>query len=424
VDSLRHLITGILYLCGTSVFAAGLGVSSFLPTGTSITNTFTNGVLTVERAEAVDSQWKPYANSFTTGSTITVSLGLAGAIGFYRPLAVDLSPGVLGFSNLVASYSLLSTIAGAGGVTGAGINKWSSLFEGGAATNAQLSRPHIAMTDSAGDIFIADKDAHGVRKIRSDGIILTVAGTSVQGNGPDYPTNATSVMLDQPNGLWVRTDGAVYILDLGNAKIRKLDTNGILSTMFTVTGLAVGRGIWVTDDESLAYVCSGTVVKKWTPAGGVVDFATGFSELGNLAVDPNGWLVVTDRGAHRVYRLSNDGNSRTIIAGNGTITGGGDNQAATSTGLNQVRGIWFLPTGAYLLGTDAGSQVWYVDTAGVIHLLLNGNSSSHAGDGSYFFNPGQARVSKVRQITMDYEGNLLITEHDAGYVRKVRFLRN
>ncbi|MDB6035206.1 MAG: hypothetical protein JWM16_5544 [Verrucomicrobiales bacterium] len=245
---------------------------------------------------------------------------LIGAMGFYRPLGVDLSPGGLGFSNLVASYSLLTTIAGAGGVTGAGVNKWNTSFEGSAATNAQLSRPHIAMTDGAGNIFIADKDAHGIRKVRIDGTIVTVAGTSIQGNGTDNPANATSVMLDQPNGLWVRKDGTVYILDLGNAKVRRLDTNGTLSTMFTVTGLAAGRGIWVKNDESLAYVCSGTIVKKWTPAGGVVDFATGFSELGNLAMDPNGFLVVTERGANRVYRLSNDGSSRTIIAGNGTTT--------------------------------------------------------------------------------------------------------
>jgi hypothetical protein len=67
-----------------------------------------------------------------------------------------------------------------------------------------------------------------------------------------------------------------------------------------------------------------------------------------------------------------------------------------------------------------------VDTAGIIHLLVHGTSAntSHAGDNTYFFNPAQARVSKIRQITLDYTGNILITEHDAGYVRKIRFLRN
>jgi hypothetical protein len=91
--------------------------------------------------------------------------------------------------------------------------------------------------------------------------------------------------------------------------------------------------------------------------------------------------------------------------------------------LNQVRAVCFLPTGAYFLGTDAGSQVWYVDVEGKIHLFLHGNSTSQAGDGPWFYNPTEPRVSKVRQITSTREGDLLITEHDSGYVRKVRFLR-
>ena len=74
--------------------------------------------------------------------------------------------------------------------------------------------------------------------------------------------------------------------------------------------------------------------------------------------------------------------------------------------------------------TDAGSQVWYVDTSGYIHLFLNGNAISHSGDGSWFYDPSTPKVSKVRQITMDYDGNLIITEHDAGYIRKVQFLRH
>jgi uncharacterized repeat protein (TIGR03803 family) len=260
----------------------------------------------------------------------------------------------------------------------------------------------------------------------SYGTIVTVAGTYSPGDGPDTPTPGTQVALNEPNGLWVRGDGTVYILDLANGKIRRLDPNGTMTLLFAVPGgIASGRGLWVSDDELLAYVCSGTVVKRWTPSEGVTDFATGFNQLRNLAFDPAGALVVTDRGGHSVYRLSADG-SKTRIAGNGATSsnpGGGDGGLATITGLNQVRAVCFLPTGAYFLGTDAGSQVWYVDVEGKIHLFLHGNSTSQAGDGPWFYNPTEPRVSKVRQITSTREGDLLITEHDSGYVRKVRFLR-
>ena len=64
-----------------------------------------------------------------------------------------------------------------------------------------------------------------------------------------------------------------------------------------------------------------------------------------------------------------------------------------------------------------------MDTAGYVHLLLNGyRNDVHAGDNTWFYNPNEYRVSKCRAVTMDYEGDLLITENDMGFVRKVRFL--
>ena len=175
------------------------------------------------------------------------------------------------------------------------------------------------------------------------------------------------------------------------------------------------------DDETLAYYCAGTILKKWTPAGGITTLASGFIDLANLVVDPKGQLVVTDRGSNLVYRVAASG-TRTIIAGNGTISGGGDGFSALQTGLYGVRGVWFLPTGGYLLATHEGSQVWYVDAAGLIHLFVNGRANFHFGDGSFFFTAGLS-ISEPRSVTLDYDGNLLITENDYGYVRKIRFLR-
>ena len=64
-----------------------------------------------------------------------------------------------------------------------------------------------------------------------------------------------------------------------------------------------------------------------------------------------------------------------------------------------------------------------MDTEGYIHLFLNGAPSFHSGDGAWFYDPSAFKLSAVRQITMDYDGNLIITENDAGYIRKVQFLR-
>lgn len=387
----------------------------------AVTNAFTNGVCTLRRAESVGGLWRAVVNVFTTSNVARASLEMTGAMGFYRAEALDLSGGRAGFTNLTRAYGLLSTIAGAGGPKDA--NNWRSEFEGGPATSAVLSGPHIAIADRAGQIYIADKDAHGVRKICLDGTIVTAAGISAPGDGPDEDTVATECALNQPNGLWVNPDGTVFILDLANHKIRRLATNGTIRTLFSVSvNDPIQRGLWVSEDETLAYVTTFTAVKKWVRDEGVTDFSTGYTQLGNIAMDLQGNLVVTDRGAHRVYRLDSAGN-RTPIAGNGTTSGGGDGQPALETGLEEVRGVWFLPSGAYFLCTHRGSRVWYVDTEGYIHLFLNGSrNGAHAGDGTWFYNPSQNRVSECREVTMDSRGNLLITENDAGFIRRVKFL--
>lgn len=411
---------------GTS--AEGLRIDNLSRNGdVDLVGTFATGVATIFASTNVAGPWLPYTNSFTTNETVTLRLGTPASNTFYRALAVELSSGRPGFTNLIYSYDLLTTFAGAGG-PGDNSNKWRPEFEGGYATNALLSGPHIALADTNGNVFIADKDSHGIRKVLPNGIIVTVAGINSAGNGPDDLTIGTNVAIANPNGLWVRKDGVVYIMDLDNAKIRVLETNGMMRTLFTVPeGIQFGRGLWVNDEETMAYISSQTTVKKWTVEGGVTNYSTGFTELANLVIDLEGNLVVTDRGTHSVWRIYEDG-LRERIAGNGftfNTTDGGDGGLATATGLEGVRGIWFLPTGGFFLCTHRGSQVWYVDTGGFIHLFLNGHrSETHAGDNTWFYNPGEFRVSECRAVTMDHEGNLLVTEHDSGYIRKVKFLRH
>ena len=389
----------------------------------SLSDAFTNGAVTIEQADAPGTVWEPLQNCFTPTQEVAVVASPEATGMIFRASAWDFSDTQYGFTNFVNAYGRITLIAGPG-ATRSDDNEWRPEFEGGPATNALLSTPHMAMANREGEIFIADKDAHAIRKIRHDGTITTVAGINAPGNGADTATNAAEVALYVPNGLWVGTNGTLYILDMGNGKIRRVATDGSMTLLFSVpSGIFGGRGLWVSDDEQLAYVSSSSVVKKWTPAGGVVNYATGFTQLGNLVVDSQGYVVVTDRGADSVYRLSADGATKTRIAGTGGSVGGGDGHPATSTGLDGVRGIWFFPTGAYLLCTHEGSQVWYVDTDGIIHLFLNGDrDDAHAGDGTWFYKPSEWRVSENRAITVDWQGNILLVENDRGFVRKIEFL--
>lgn len=319
---------------------------------------------------------------------------------------------------LRSCYGVLSTIAGTGEIPTKGVSGWDDSYEGGPATEAELSRPHMTMADPEGRLFIADKDAHAIRMIDLDGTITTVAGTGSAGDDGDDPGPGDEQRLSSPNGLWVAGDGTVYIHDMGNDKIRALDPSGELSTLFEVTDSSTGRGLWVADDASEAYVSAGSRIWRWTPDEGASSFATGFSSLGNLVIDPDGHVVVADRGGHDVTRVLADGTTERI-AGTGSTSGGGDGEDALETGLAEVRGVWFHPLGGYFLATHAGGQIWYVDTDGIIHLFVDGESDhSHSGDGEDFDTEGK-KISEPRAVVMDGEGRIVITENDHGYVRRI-----
>jgi sugar lactone lactonase YvrE len=385
------------------------------------------GVCTVETSTTLSSNWTPAQNAFATSATGHLSVPVESANKFFRLRAVSVSNSTQGFTNLIQSYGLLETIAGTGVGRNDGVSYWQSSFEGGAATAASLSRPHYAMADKAGNIYIADKGSHSVLRIAANGTIHTHAGNHIGGFNGEGPATATSLQLNFPNALWVRADGTVYVLDTDNGRVRRVTTNGVMSTLFLAkadgSALGGGRMLWVKDDESLAYFGASDKVRQWTPSGGLQTLSSGFTELGTFYVEPDGNLIVADRGAHRVYRVFPDG-SRNSIAGNGSLTGGGDGSTALQTALPGARGVWPVPTGGYLFLLHDGCELWYMDSANIMHLLVAGaGGTTHAGDGKYFYDLSQLKISEGRSVSMDYAGNILICESDYGYIRRIRFQR-
>jgi hypothetical protein len=426
----RGITVFVLALSVVAALAAsGPRITSFSRNGAlSWTNALVPGVCTIETAGLLAGEWTPGQNVFSTnanGSTV-VTVGTTNQ--FIRLRSADVSATAGGFSNLVNAYGLLETVAGIGAGQADGVSYWNSGYEGGPASAAALSRPHFAMADRAGNIYIADKNSHSVLRIATDGTIRTLAGTHEGGFNGEGPAAATSLQLNLPNALWVRSDGTVYVLDTENARVRRVTTNGIMSTLFNAkndvsTGLGGGRCLWVKDDETLAYFGNTDRIRKWTPSGGLQTLASGFTELGTFYVEPSGSLVVADRGGHYVYRVTPAG-VKTVLAGNGTVGGGGDGFVALQTGLSGPRGVWPVPTGGYLFLLHDGCQLWYMDTADTMHLLLNGASgTTHNGDGYFFYDLSELKISEGRSVALDYEGNILICESDYGFVRRIRFQR-
>lgn len=322
-----------------------------------------------------------------------------------------------------AGYTRLEWVAGLSGETPDNGNEWNDA-DGKPATEAELSEPHSVMADLAGNLYIADKNAHAIRKIDTNGIIHTVAGTNEPGFTGDGV--ATEQRLDGPQHAYVLPDGTFYILDTGNRRIRRVDRSGEMTTVI-VESASLSRGLWVSRDESLIYYCTDKTLRKWTPAVGSgpgITLAAGFTECGNIDVAQNGDIYVTDRGSSRVYRVPPDNDRSTppvVVAGLGGTEGGGPGRSgedALTIGFREARGIAFHPAGGYFLATHHGGDIWYIDTANRAWMFIEGNN-----DNIFFPDPqplpsSKKLISEPRSVSVALNGDVLIAANDSGYIRR------
>ncbi|WP_312648148.1 NHL domain-containing protein [Aminipila sp.] len=108
--------------------------------------------------------------------------------------------------------------------------------DGGLATNAKLNGPLGVFVDGGGNIFIADSFNHRIRKVEADtGIITTIAGNGTEGYAGDG-FNACNSQLNFPAGVVADSKGNVYFNDFKNDRVRKIATDGIIST-YAGTGI-------------------------------------------------------------------------------------------------------------------------------------------------------------------------------------------
>ena len=217
---------------------------------------------------------------------------------------------------IINTSGIISTIAGTGT---AGYNG-----DGGVATLAQLNSPTDVVIDTAGNIYIADEVNNRIRKITYPGIISTLAGDGTGGFGGDGGA-ATSANLNLPYGITLDNMGNLYIADLFNNRVRKINTSGIINTI------------------------AGIDTAGFSGDGGPATNAKLNCPLG-VATDTLGNVFISDNSNHSIRKVNSAGIISTI-AGRDTLGFSGDGGAPTAAKLN-------LPNGIYV---DAASNVFIAD---------------------------------------------------------------
>lgn len=237
---------------------------------------------------------------------------LSGPVG----VAVDASGNIYiaePFNNRIRkinSSGVITTIAGNGNLGYSG--------DGGLATLAELNYPTGVAVDAAGNIYIGDQGNNCIRKVNTGGIITTIAGSGPGGYSGDGGP-ATLALLSTPAGVAVDAAGNVFVGDLGNQRIRKINTGGIISTI-------AGTGVQGFSGDGAA----ATLAQLNQPAG--------------VSVDSSGNVYIADFTNSRIRKIDTGGIISTI-AGTGVQGNAGDGGAATLAQLNQPYGVAVDVTG-------------------------------------------------------------------------------
>lgn len=282
-----------------------------------------------------------------------------------------------------AATGVITTVAGQGLDGFAG--------DGGLAVNARLTAPRGVAVDSKGNLIIADTDNNSIRLVEgSSGNIRTIAGAG----GPDGRSGdggpATMALLNSPTRVAVDGNGIIYISDEQNNVVRRIDTNGIITTF-------VGSDSVDLRGDNIPALRS----RLFQP------FA--------IAFDLNNNLIIADTMSGRIRRV--DSNSQIIqtIAGSQNQGELGDDGPAINAFLTFPLSLKLERNGD-LLVLDGGLVRRIVAADGTIRRVAGSRESMMNGDGIPAL---EAVLSTPEAIIIDAAGNIFIAEADSHRVRRV-----
>jgi trimeric autotransporter adhesin len=325
--------------------------------------------------------------------------------------------------------------------------------DGGLATSARLSDPYDIALDASGNIYIADSSNNCIRMVaKSTGIITTVAGTGISGNGGDSGP-ATKAQLSTPSGVAVDALGNIYIADSYDHRIRMVTKEtGLMSTVpgsgyhgygnsrveaqsvsaqFNgLHGVAVDSlgNIYIADtyDHRIRKVVkinggittvAGTGKSGYSGDGGQALLAQFYGPHG-VAVDASGNIYIADTYDNRIRMVTKSTGIITTVAGTGVDVYSGDRGQATSAQLSNPHGIAVDASGNIYIADSYDHRIRMVTVNSEIITTIAGTGvSGYSGDG------GQAtssQLSNSSDVAVDASGNIYLADSSNSCIRIVK----
>jgi DNA-binding beta-propeller fold protein YncE len=261
--------------------------------------------------------------------------------------------------------------------------------DGGPATQGSLNMPHELVFDARGDLYIAERDNHAIRKIdRATGMMTTVAGTGAAGfSGDGGP--AARAALRSPHSIAIAPDGRLLICDVGNHRVRAVDlTSGAIETIG-----GTGERLAAPDGAPL----------KGTPLNGPR----------TLAIDRDGSIYLALREGNALYRIAPRTGTIHHLAGTGEQGYSGDGGPARHARLAGPKGLALAGRRLYVADTE-NHVIRCVDLDGGLITTVLGTGAR--GDGPET-NPLQCKLARPHGLFADTSGNVYVADSEAHRIR-------
>ena len=293
-------------------------------------------------------------------------------VGNSRIRRVDLTTGVI------------TTIAGGG---------MGDLGDGGPATDATFSSHPMRVTGNrAGNLFVADAHHARIRRIdTAANTITTVAGCGTEGYSGDGGP-AVHARIASPHGSSLDRHGNIYIADLKNDRIRKVDAStGIITTV------------------------AGTGEHGFSGDGGPATEAMLASPIAVIATAV-GDLYIADHRNSRIRKVDAATGTITTVAGTGEQGFRGDGGPATQAAIALPRDVALDADGSLYIADGANNRIRKVTPDCTISTIVGTGRADYFGDGGPAH---QADLSMPYSIALDSEGNLYVVDTGNRRVRKI-----